>query len=174
MVLLQYRYEKAFCIICRVIQRDDDKVNSGIVNIRANYKKIVEFGAWYMYYLLTFTNIIKHLEKTFNLPISALSSAPRILPSHLPNLNDQAMCRLLFSPVPVHVLCAECVAVVDERGVDHDVLLAAVEEVLEVAEVAVAAADAVTRAVLVQDVHLTRREPTLVIRAANGLCFSNA
>lgn len=61
----------------------------------------------------------------------------------------------------MNVLGTKRVGVVDERGVDHDVLLAPIEEVLEVAEVAVAPADPVTSAVLVQDVHLAGCEPTL-------------
>ena len=65
-----------------------------------------------------------------------------------------------FSPVSMNMFGAVGIADVDEGGVDHDVLLTAVEQVVEQSEVAVAAADAVPRAILVQDVHLTGRIPS--------------
>ena len=57
-------------------------------------------------------------------------------------------------PISVHMLGAVGIADVDQGGVDHDVLFATVEQVIEEPEVAVAATDAVPRAVLIQDVHL--------------------
>ncbi len=62
-------------------------------------------------------------------------------------------------PVSVHVLGAERVAVVYQRWVDHVLLLASVEQVVEEAQVAEAAADAVARAVLVDDVRLAGSQP---------------
>lgn len=59
------------------------------------------------------------------------------------------------------MLRAECIAEVNKRGIDHDVLLTAVKKVLHVAEMTEAAPDAVASHVLVQDVHLARREPAL-------------
>ena len=69
-----------------------------------------------------------------------------------------------FSPVSMNMFGAVGIADVDEGGVDHDVLLTAVEQVVEQSEVAVAAADAVPRAILVQDVHLTGRVPSCVVK----------
>ena len=63
-------------------------------------------------------------------------------------------------PVSVHMFGAVGIADMDEGGVDHDVLLAAVEQVVEQTQVAVAAADAVPRAVLVQYEHLSGRVPS--------------
>ena len=54
-----------------------------------------------------------------------------------------------------------CIAEVDESGVDHLVFLTFVQEVLQVAEMSVAAPHSVAGAVLVQQEHLTRGEPTL-------------
>lgn len=65
-----------------------------------------------------------------------------------------------FLPVPVNMFGAVGVADMDQGGVDHDVLLAAVEQVIEQTQVAVAASDAVARAVLVQDEHLPGRVPS--------------
>lgn len=56
---------------------------------------------------------------------------------------------------------AEGKAVVDEGGVDHEVLFGSVQQVVEVAEMSEAAAYAVARAVLVQHKHLARTEPSL-------------
>lgn len=55
------------------------------------------------------------------------------------------------------------VAEVYEGGVYHLVLLALVQQVLQVTEVSVAAPHAVPGAVLVQEEHLARREPALHI-----------
>ena len=65
-----------------------------------------------------------------------------------------------FLPVPVNMFGAVGVADMDQGGVDHDVLFAAVEQVIEQAQMAVAAADAVPRAVLIQDEHLSGRVPS--------------
>ena len=54
-----------------------------------------------------------------------------------------------------------CIAEVYESGVDDWVFLALVQEVLQVAEVSVAAPHSVASTVLVQQEHLARREPTL-------------
>ena len=54
-----------------------------------------------------------------------------------------------------------CIAEVDESGVDHLVFLTFVQEVLQVAEMSVAAPHSVASTVLVQQEHLARREPTL-------------
>lgn len=64
-------------------------------------------------------------------------------------------------PVSVDVRGAEGVAVVQQRGVDQHVVLRVVHQVLQVAQVAVAASHAVAGAVLVQDEHLAGTEPTL-------------
>lgn len=64
-------------------------------------------------------------------------------------------------PVPVDVRGAEGVAVVEQRGVDQSVALCVIHQIPQVAQVAMAAAHAVASAVLVQDEHLTRTEPTL-------------
>lgn len=64
-------------------------------------------------------------------------------------------------PVSVHVGGAEGVAVVQQRGVDQRAVLCVVDQVLQVAQVAMAASDAVPSAVLVQDEHLTGTEPAL-------------
>ena len=56
------------------------------------------------------------------------------------------------------------VAEVYEGGVYHLVLLALVQQVLQVTEVSVAAPHAVPGAVLVQEEHLARREPALQMR----------
>jgi hypothetical protein len=61
---------------------------------------------------------------------------------------------VIVLPVSVHVFGAVGVTDVDQGGVDHDSLLAAVEEVVEKSEVSIAAAYTVARAVLIQDVHL--------------------
>ena len=57
------------------------------------------------------------------------------------------------------MLGAVSIADVDQGGVDHDVLFATVEQIIEETEVPVAATDAVPRAVLIQDVHLPGRVP---------------
>ena len=67
----------------------------------------------------------------------------------------------LVLPVPVDVRGAEGVAVVQQRGVDQRVVLWVIHQVLQVAQVTVAASDAVPSAVLVQDEDLTGTEPTL-------------
>lgn len=64
-------------------------------------------------------------------------------------------------PVSVDVRGAEGVAVVQQRGVDQHVVLWIIHQILQVAQVTVAASDAVSSAVLVQDEHLTGTEPTL-------------
>lgn len=64
-------------------------------------------------------------------------------------------------PVPVDVWGAEGVAVVQQRGVDQRVVLRIIHQILQVAQVTVAASDAVPSAVLIQDEHLTGTEPTL-------------
>lgn len=64
-------------------------------------------------------------------------------------------------PVSVDVRGAEGVAVVQQRGVDQHVVLGIIHQIRQVAQVAVAAADAVSGAVLVQDEDLTGAEPTL-------------
>jgi len=67
-------------------------------------------------------------------------------------------------PVSVRVRSAEGEAVVDEGRVDHGREFGEVEQVVEIAEVAVTAAHAVARTVLVQYEHLTRTEPALHTR----------
>lgn len=56
---------------------------------------------------------------------------------------------------------AEGVAVVQQRGVDQHVVLWIIHQILQVAQVTVAASNAVPSAVLIQDEHLTGTEPTL-------------
>lgn len=63
--------------------------------------------------------------------------------------------------VSVDVAGTVGVAEVDEGGVDDLVLLALVQEILQVTEVPVAAPHSVPGAVLVQQEHLTRGEPAL-------------
>lgn len=65
-------------------------------------------------------------------------------------------------PIAVNMTRTKRKRVVNEGGIDHIVLLGAVEEIGEIAQVTVAAANTVTRAVLVQDKHLTRTEPSLL------------
>ena len=74
-------------------------------------------------------------------------------------------------PVSVHVGDAEGVAVVQQRGVDQCVVLWVIHQPLQVAQVAVAASDAVPRTVLIQDEHLTRTEPTLKTQKEKTLTF---
>ena len=74
-------------------------------------------------------------------------------------------------PVSVDVRGAEGVAVVQQRGVDQHVVLWIIHQILQVAQVTVAASDAVSSAVLVQDEHLTGTEPTLEKRKNTGEMF---
>lgn len=64
-------------------------------------------------------------------------------------------------PVSVDVGGAEGVAVVQQRGVDQHVVLGIIHQICQVAQVTVAAADAVSSTVLIQDEDLTGTEPTL-------------
>ena len=63
--------------------------------------------------------------------------------------------------VSVDVAGTVCIAEVYESGVYHLVLLALIQQIFQVAEVSVAAPHSVAGAVLVQQEHLTRGEPTL-------------
>ena len=72
-----------------------------------------------------------------------------------------------YAPVAVHVRAAEGEAVVYERGVDGHALLGAVEQVAEVVQVAVAAAHAVARAVLIQHEQLPVAQPALSARSTH-------
>lgn len=65
---------------------------------------------------------------------------------------------------------AEGVAVVQQRGVDQHVVLWIIHQILQVAQVTVAASDAVSSAVLVQDEHLTGTEPTLETKNTHERC----
>lgn len=65
------------------------------------------------------------------------------------------------TPVPMHVGGAESKAVVKEGGVDDGPALRPLQEVPQVAQVSVTTPDAVPGAVLVQDKHLARAEPSL-------------
>ena len=67
----------------------------------------------------------------------------------------------MSAPVAVHVRGAVGEGEVDELGVDHLALLSAVQQLLKVAEVAVAASNPVPRLVLVQCEDLARTEPAL-------------
>lgn len=73
-------------------------------------------------------------------------------------------------PVSVDVGGAEGVAVVQQRGVDQRVVLGIIHQIRQVAQVTVAASNAVSSAVLVQDEHLTRTEPTLETAHTHGTC----
>ena len=64
-------------------------------------------------------------------------------------------------PVSVYVRRAEREAVVHQRWVDGESALGAVEQLVQVEQVSLASADAVPRAVLVQNEHLARVEPAL-------------
>ena len=66
-------------------------------------------------------------------------------------------------PVAVYMRGAECEAVVHEGGVDHDALFGPLQQVTQVCEVAVTPPHPVAGAVLVQDKHLARAEPTLKV-----------
>ena len=55
-----------------------------------------------------------------------------------------------------------CVAEVYQSGVDDLVLLALIQQIFQVTEVSVAATNSVASTILVQQEHLTRREPTLM------------
>lgn len=68
----------------------------------------------------------------------------------------------IIIPVPVDVGGTEGVAVVQQRGVDQCVVLRIIHQVLQVAQVTVAASNTVPSTVLVQDEHLTRTEPPLI------------
>ena len=54
-----------------------------------------------------------------------------------------------------------CIAEVYECGVDYLLFLAFIQQILQIAEVSVAAPDSVASTVLVQQEHLAGREPTL-------------
>ena len=55
-----------------------------------------------------------------------------------------------------------CIAEVYQSGVDDLVLLALIQQIFQVTEVSVAATNSVASTILVQQEHLTRREPTLM------------
>ena len=63
--------------------------------------------------------------------------------------------------VPVHVTGTVGVTEVDQGGVYHGLLLALLQQVLQVTQVSEAASDTVPGTILVQDKHLTRGEPSL-------------
>lgn len=65
------------------------------------------------------------------------------------------------TPVPVDVRGAESEAVVKQRRVDDGAVLRPLQQVAQVTQVSVAASDAVPGAVLVQNKHLARAEPSL-------------
>lgn len=67
----------------------------------------------------------------------------------------------MTSPVSVDVGGTEGVAVVQEGGVHQGVVLGVFHQVLEVAEVSLAAPHTVAGTVLVQNKHLTWAEPAL-------------
>lgn len=67
----------------------------------------------------------------------------------------------MATPVPVHVRGAESKAVVKKGGVDNGPTLRPLQEVTQVAQVPVTTPHAVPGAVLIQDKHLARAEPTL-------------
>ena len=61
----------------------------------------------------------------------------------------------------MHVAGTVSVAEVYERGVDHNMFLTLLQQILEVAEVSEASPHSVPRTVLIQHEHLTWREPAL-------------
>lgn len=67
----------------------------------------------------------------------------------------------LSTPVPMHVGGAESKAVVKEGGVDDRPALRPLQEVTQVTQVSVTTPHAVPGAVLIQDKHLARAEPSL-------------
>lgn len=67
----------------------------------------------------------------------------------------------LATPVPMHMGGAESKAVVKKGGVDNGPALRPLQEVTQVAQVSVTTPHAVPGAVLIQDKHLARAEPTL-------------
>lgn len=64
-------------------------------------------------------------------------------------------------PVSMHVGGTEGKAVMKQGGVNHGSVLCPLQQVAQVAQVAMAASNAVASAVLVQDEHLTGTEPAL-------------
>ncbi len=97
------------------------------------------------------------MDKNLNLSTTAIviMSSPVIPES---NFNESLLAGV---PVSVDVRGAEGVAVVQQRGVDEHVVLWIIHQILQVAQVTVAASNAVPSTVLIQDEHLTRTEPTL-------------
>jgi len=77
------------------------------------------------------------------------------------------------APIPVHVGGAESEAVVEQSGVDHGAVVGPVEQVAEVAQVPVTSPDPVPGAVLVQDKHLARAEPSLETRKGGPESYPN-
>lgn len=67
----------------------------------------------------------------------------------------------MYVPIAMNVGGAESITVMQEGGVDQDVVPRVLHQVLEVAEVAVAAPHTVAGAVLIQHKHLTWTEPSL-------------
>lgn len=66
-------------------------------------------------------------------------------------------------PVSVNMTSTKGKTVVNESWVNHDVFLSTVQQIVEVAEMTVAATDTVASTVLVQYKHLSWAEPTLNI-----------
>ena len=61
----------------------------------------------------------------------------------------------------MNMLSTEGIAEVDQSRVNHDVLLATIEQFLQITKMSVTASNAIPGTVLVQDIHLPRGEPTL-------------
>lgn len=73
-------------------------------------------------------------------------------------------------PVAMDMAGAEGEAVVYQSGIDHQVLLRSVQEIVEITEVSVAAPHAVPRTVLIQHKHLPGAEPPLKLHQGHQVC----
>jgi len=64
-------------------------------------------------------------------------------------------------PVSMYVTRTKGKTIVNQRGVDHDILLGSIQQVAQVIQVAMAAPNSVPRAVLVNNENLAGAEPAL-------------
>lgn len=74
-------------------------------------------------------------------------------------------------PVAVDMASAKGEAVVYQSGVDHDVFLCTIQQVIEVAKVSEATSNTVPGTILVQHKYLTRTEPALKLHKHIDDCY---